>query len=112
MNPDFVHFLIAGSYETFTTPIRSGALSAVIRSKICQGFGEHRPLQIMTYQMPYLISPVKCGLKECWADFTDEEREGFAEQYPDLATAIALMCGDNDGKARSTSSTETGPVSG
>lgn len=89
-----VHILISATYET-DEPIPSRFLSNAVRDIV----GRTEVLNsILTYQMPYPISPMQCGLKECWADFTDEEREGFAEQYPDLATAISLMCGEGDDK--------------
>jgi hypothetical protein len=89
-----VHLLISATYETDEL-IASQAFTKVIQKAL---FKTETLLNIITYQMPYPINPMQCGLKECWRDFTDEEREGFAEQYPDLATAISLMCGDDNDK--------------
>lgn len=85
----FVHVLIAASYEGELIPSRM--LSDVVSDRVIS-LGEEMQ-QIITYQMPYSTSPMACGLKDVWDKMDDYKRELFAERYPDLATAIALMVG-------------------
>jgi hypothetical protein len=51
---------------------------------------------ITTYSMLYPVSPTACGLKDIWDSLSDGDREEFVDRYSDLATAISLMCGDDD----------------
>jgi hypothetical protein len=88
----FVHVLIAASYEG--DPIPSRMLSDVVSDRVISLGEEMR--QIMTYQMPYPVSPVACGLKDVWGSYDVADKEMFAEAHPDLATAIALMVGVED----------------
>lgn len=104
----FVHVLIAVTYES-DDPIPSRMLGNILGSYI----GVTEKLHTLTtYQMPYAVDPMQCGLREVWGKIDREQRFAFGQLYPELATAIALMCGGDDGKARSTGSPETNLVQG
>lgn len=87
-----VHILISATYET-DEPIPSRFLSNAVRDIITRTEVLNN---ITTYQMPYPISPMQYGLKEQWALLDEWDRERLGEMFGDLATAIALMCGDDD----------------
>ena len=91
----FVHVLITASYED--KPLPSHALSHAV-SHYLNTMVEVQ--KVMTYQMPYVISPMQCGLKDVWDNMTDDERMFLRESHLELATAIALMCGDDDEKEK------------
>jgi hypothetical protein len=87
-----VHLLITATYET-DEPIPSRFISHAVRDII-----ERTELlnQITTYQMPYAVPPMHLGLKEVCRRMGSSYDE-FAERYPDLAMAISLMVGVEDG---------------
>jgi hypothetical protein len=91
----FVHVLIAMTYEA-EDPIPSWVINREVQD--INSLRKHTTLQNMiTYQMAYPIRPTDCGLKDAWDKMDDGEREMFSDNYPQLATAIALMCGGDDG---------------
>jgi hypothetical protein len=90
----FVHVLIAATYST-SIPIPSKILGDVLADRLMRTTDLHT---VTAYSMAYPIRPTDCGLKDVWDRMSDEYKEVFADQFPDLATAIALMCGGNDGE--------------
>jgi hypothetical protein len=96
MAKQFVHILITATYEA-KDPIPSCVINREVQD--INSLRKHTTLQNMiTYQMAYPIRPTDCGLKDVWDKMDRYEREEFAESYPQLATAIALMCGGDDGE--------------
>ena len=101
----FVHVLITATYGPTAMPVPSSMLSAAVGDMLLRTEEVHN---IVAYSMPYGISPVDCGLREAWGKFDESEREVFADQFPDLATAIALMVGvDDEGKPGTASDSPT-----
>lgn len=92
----FHHVLISFSY-TYEGEgrIPSRQISNYLAQAMPDQDGRHLE-RITTYSMPYAITPIDCGLKEQWSKLTPEEIELLGESHPDLVTAIALMCGDDD----------------
>lgn len=101
----FVHVLIAATYST-DDPIPSKILADRVARQLMRTEELHT---ITAYSMAYPIRPTDCGLKDAWDKMDDGEREMFSDNHPQLATAIALMCGGNDeGKPGAASNSDSG----
>jgi hypothetical protein len=94
MAKQFVHVLIAATYSS-NLPIPSKILADGVTDRLIRTEELHT---ITAYSMAYPIRPTDCGLKDVWDKMDDGEREMFSDNYPQLATAIALMCGGDDGE--------------
>lgn len=94
-----IHVLISATYEA-TAPVKSEFLTSVIRGALLDSAGRRHLNKVITYQMPYELTPMQCGLKDEWDRMSEKEVELFADQYPELATAISLMIGVENGIER------------
>jgi hypothetical protein len=55
------------------------------------------PGMIMSYTQSYFIRPETVALKDVWLATGDEERANLARAFPEIATAISVLVGGDEG---------------
>ena len=92
----FQHVLISFSY-TYEDEgkIPSRQISNYLAQAMPDQDGRHLE-RITTYSTGYHMMPAQCGLRDVWKGYNEDKKEAFSLTHPELATAIALMCGDDD----------------
>lgn len=89
-------FLISGTYRCGTgSVIPSRDMSHAVTEFLdtC----DVDPGMIMSYTQSYFIRPETVALKDVWLATGDEERANLARAFPEIATAISVLVGGDEG---------------